>query len=131
MARSSLGPGLDGILVVAKPAGPTSHDVVALVRRLAVEKDATVVVTLHALDMAVKYADAMVFLKAGGLLFGSGYVLLAFLRADLVERLHWLTESQLLDAIAIGQATPGPVFTTLSASASCGISPARPASACR
>jgi chromate transporter len=54
----------------------------------------------------------MVFLKAGGLLFGSGYVLLAFLRADLVERLHWLTESQLLDAIAIGQVTPGPVFTT-------------------
>lgn len=53
-----------------------------------------------------------VFLKAGGLLFGSGYVLLAFLRADLVERLHWLTESQLLDAIAIGQVTPGPVFTT-------------------
>jgi chromate transporter len=53
-----------------------------------------------------------VFLKAGGLLFGSGYVLLAFLRADLVERLHWLTAPQLLDAIAIGQVTPGPVFTT-------------------
>lgn len=54
----------------------------------------------------------LVFLKAGGLLFGSGYVLLAFLRADLVERLHWLTEQQLMDAIAIGQVTPGPVFTT-------------------
>ena len=54
----------------------------------------------------------LVFAKAGGLLFGSGYVLLAFLRADLVERLHWLTEFQLLDAIAIGQITPGPVFTT-------------------
>lgn len=54
----------------------------------------------------------LVFLKAGGLLFGSGYVLLAFLRADLVERLHWLTESQLVDAISIGQVTPGPVFTT-------------------
>ena len=53
-----------------------------------------------------------VFLKAGALLFGSGYVLLAFLRADLVERLHWLTEAQLLDAIAVGQFTPGPVFTT-------------------
>ena len=46
------------------------------------------------------------------MLFGSGYVLLAFLRADLVERLHWLTESQLLDAVAVGQITPGPVFTT-------------------
>ena len=42
----------------------------------------------------------------------SGYVLLAFLRADLVERLGWLTEAQLLDAIAVGQVTPGPVFTT-------------------
>ncbi len=52
------------------------------------------------------------FLKVGSVLFGSGYVLLAFLRADLVERWHWLTESQLLDAIAVGQLTPGPVFTT-------------------
>ena len=52
------------------------------------------------------------FLKVGAVLFGSGYVLLAFLRADLVERWHWLTEAQLLDAVAIGQITPGPVFTT-------------------
>src|SRR5262249_43595964 len=54
----------------------------------------------------------LVFLKVGSVLFGSGYVLLAFLRSDLVERLHWLTEGQLLDAIAVGQVTPGPVFTT-------------------
>lgn len=54
----------------------------------------------------------VVFAKAGSLLFGSGYVLLAFLRADLVERLGWLTNSELLDAIAVGQVTPGPVFTT-------------------
>jgi len=53
----------------------------------------------------------LVFLKIGALLFGSGYVLLAFLRADLVTRLHWLTESQLLDAVAVGQVTPGPLFT--------------------
>lgn len=52
------------------------------------------------------------FLKVGSVLFGSGYVLLAFLRADLVERWHWLSEGQLLDAIAVGQMTPGPVFTT-------------------
>jgi chromate transporter len=52
------------------------------------------------------------FLKVGSVLFGSGYVLLAFLRADLVERWGWLTETQLLDAVAIGQVTPGPVFTT-------------------
>jgi chromate transporter len=52
------------------------------------------------------------FLKVGSVLFGSGYVLIAFLRADLVERWHWLTEAQLLDAVAVGQITPGPVFTT-------------------
>jgi chromate transporter len=54
----------------------------------------------------------LVVLKVGAVLFGSGYVLLAFLRADLVERLHWLTEAQLLDAVAVGQITPGPLFTT-------------------
>ncbi len=53
-----------------------------------------------------------VFFKTGSVLFGSGYVLLAFLRADLVTRLGWLSEAQLMDAIAVGQVTPGPVFTT-------------------
>ena len=52
------------------------------------------------------------FLKVGAVLFGSGYVLLAFLRADLVERWGWLTDQQLIDAITVGQVTPGPVFTT-------------------
>jgi chromate transporter len=52
------------------------------------------------------------FFKIGAVVFGGGYVLLAFLRADLVDRLHWITERQLLDAVAIGQVTPGPVFTT-------------------
>ena len=46
------------------------------------------------------------------MVFGSGYVLLAFLKADLVDHWHWLTQAQLLDAVAVGQVTPGPVFTT-------------------
>ena len=54
------------------------------------------------------------FLKVGSVLFGSGYVLVAFLRADLVERWGWLSDQQLLDAVAIGQITPGPLLTTAS-----------------
>jgi len=54
----------------------------------------------------------LAFLKLGAVVFGSGYVLLAFLQADLVDRWHWLTQAQLLDAVAAGQVTPGPVFTT-------------------
>jgi chromate transporter len=53
----------------------------------------------------------LAFLKIGSVLFGSGYVLLAFLKADLVDQLGWLTDAQLLDAIAVGQVTPGPVFS--------------------
>jgi len=52
------------------------------------------------------------FLKIGSVVFGSGYVLLAFLRAEFVNHLGWLTEKQLIDAVAVGQFTPGPVFTT-------------------
>ncbi len=54
----------------------------------------------------------LTFLKIGAVLYGSGYVLLAFLRNDFVIRLHWLTDQQLIDAVAVGQFTPGPVFTT-------------------
>ncbi len=54
----------------------------------------------------------LAFAKIGSVLFGSGYVLLAFLRADLVAQRHWLTEAQLLDAVAVGQFTPGPVSST-------------------
>jgi chromate transporter len=52
------------------------------------------------------------FLKVGSVVFGSGYVLLAFLQNEFVERLHWLTDKQLIDAVAVGQFTPGPLFTT-------------------
>jgi len=54
----------------------------------------------------------LVFLKIGAVLYGSGYVLLAFLRTEFVERFGVLTEQQLIDAVAVGQFTPGPVFTT-------------------
>lgn len=54
----------------------------------------------------------LIFLKLGATVFGSGYVLLAFLRSDLVTHRGWLTDAQLIDAVAVGQVTPGPVFTT-------------------
>lgn len=54
----------------------------------------------------------LTFLKIGSVLYGSGYVLLAFLHTDFVVRFGWLTDQQLIDAVAIGQVTPGPVFTT-------------------
>jgi len=66
-------------------------------------------------QVAVPYSLPLLFttfLKIGSVLYGSGYVLLAFLRADFVVRYGWLTDQQLIDAIAIGQVTPGPVFTT-------------------
>src|ERR1700684_2277892 len=59
------------------------------------------------------------FLKVGAVLFGSGYVLLAFLRTDLVDRLHWLTQAQLLDAVAVGQVTPGRYSPPQRSSATC------------
>jgi chromate transporter len=58
------------------------------------------------------WALFLVFLKIGSVVFGSGYVLLAFLRTDLVVHRAWITDAQLVDAVAIGQVTPGPVFTT-------------------
>ena len=73
------------------------------------------IVFLQSGAMTASFSMTMLFLfflKVGAVLYGSGYVLLAFIRADLVDRWHWLTESQLLDAVAVGQVTPGPVFTT-------------------
>ena len=68
-----------------------------------------------AVGAAVSYSLTslfLVFLKIGAIVFGSGYVLLAFLHSDLVVHRGWLTDAQLVDAVAAGQITPGPVFTT-------------------
>jgi chromate transporter len=92
-----------GALTVATARRATTHPWAAAGVALPM---ATAVASVNLLTLGA------VFLKAGALLFGSGYVLLAFLRGDLVERLGWLTDAQLLDAVAVGQVTPGPLFTT-------------------
>ncbi|HEX6539820.1 MAG TPA: chromate transporter [Candidatus Dormibacteraeota bacterium] len=65
--------------------------------------------TVAPLSVAAVFAT---FLKLGAVAFGSGYVLLVLLRSELVLNLHWLTDRQVVDAVAVSQATPGPVFTT-------------------
>ncbi|MBV8527158.1 MAG: chromate efflux transporter [Candidatus Dormibacteraeota bacterium] len=67
------------------------------------------VAQISAISLAAVFAT---FLKLGAVAFGSGYVLLVFLRSELVLNLHWLSDRQVVDAIALSQATPGPVFTT-------------------
>jgi chromate transporter len=82
---------------------------VALPKLLGAIVTATAVVAAVPASLARLFLS---FLKIGSVVFGSGYVLLAFLQAEFVGRLHWLTEKQLLDAVAVGQFTPGPLFTT-------------------
>ena len=99
-----------GLIAMARVAGGESrwsgHQAASFVALLPAGAALSAVMPISLWDLF------LVFLKFGAVIFGSGYVLLAFLQADLVNRLHWLTQSQLLDAVAVGQVTPGPVFTT-------------------
>jgi chromate transporter len=72
----------------------------------------TVAATTVTAAAATPFLILGVFLKIGAVLFGSGYVLIALLRSELVDGLGWITETQLVDAVAVGQATPGPLFST-------------------
>src|SRR2546430_12295600 len=92
-----------GVLPSRPPASPASRTRALLWLAPAV--------TAGALT-ASPWAMGLFFLKIGCVLFGSGYVLLAFLQDGLVQQHHWLTQRQLLDAVAVGQFTPGPVFST-------------------
>lgn len=115
LAAAAAGLGADA-LVVLMAAGVASLGLRAAARPPPAAAVALLLPVFQALGpAAVPFALPrlfLVFLKIGSVLFGSGYVLLAFLRADLVQRLGWLSEAQLLDAVAVGQVTPGPVFTT-------------------
>ena len=104
-----LGSGL--LVVAARSTGPfrTGGAALALPPLLPAAAGAAGVVTAAA---ATVPAIFWLFCRTGAVLFGSGYVLVSFLRTDLVERLGWLTEAQLIDAVAAGQVTPGPVFST-------------------
>jgi chromate transporter len=115
--------GLLGILRVARPRGASPGTAVAA----SIVSLPPVSGTAGASGLAVAGAAAgaagaagtmgllplgLFFLKVGGLLYGTGYVLLAFLRSGLVVERGWLTETQLLDAVAVGQFTPGPLLST-------------------
>jgi chromate transporter len=102
-----------GLLIAARPMRPAGWRIGAFAVALASQTGAPAAAAVAGGGAAFNLATLfVVFAKIGAVLFGSGYVLLAFLRADLVVRLGWLSEDQLLDAVAVGQVTPGPVFTT-------------------
>jgi len=103
---------LIGVMMMATRAGSQPKGAVAgMAPLVGMTNAAPVAVATAAAAPFSLLAMTLFFLKVGAVMFGGGYVLLAFLRADLVEHWHWLTDNQLLDAMSVGQFTPGPLFT--------------------
>ena len=110
-----LGGGIVMLLIRAFEDRSSTRAMIAAIPTVATRASGVKAAALAAAVVAVPFSLItlfLFFLKVGAVLFGSGYVLLAFIRTDLVDSLRWLTEAQLLDAVAVGQVTPGPVFTT-------------------
>ncbi len=103
--------GILGMFWFRAPASSRPVGMVALIGQ-----DSTAVVAAGAAAGAIAGVSlwnlGLYFLKIGAILYGSGYVLIAFLEGGLVDELGWISRAQLLDAVAIGQFTPGPVLTT-------------------
>jgi chromate transporter len=97
------------LLIAATRAGAAGRDTHWLARSAIAVSMAGTTLTATAISLPLLFAT---FVKIGATLYGSGYVLLAFLRADFVDRLGWITDQQLIDAVAVGQVTPGPLFST-------------------
>jgi chromate transporter len=113
LAAVAVAKGVDGLLVLLG-GGTLAGMAYALRYSETTRKAGAPAFGLTALFGAANFslpALFLVFLKIGSILFGGGYVLVALMRSELVARLHWISERQLLDAIAMGQATPGPIST--------------------
>ena len=106
-----IGSGLAAMVITLGQRRELGAMLVPLVIASTALRAATIAATVASVPITLTRLT-LFFLKVGSILFGSGYVLLAFLRADLTERWHWLTDQQLIDPITVGQLTPGPVFTT-------------------
>ena len=107
-----IGAGVLMCLVLAVRAGRAWSALLPAVLPVPISAKLVTIIPAAAIASISLLSVFLVFFKVGAVVFGSGYVLLAFLKAYLVDQRHWLTNAQLLDAVAVGQVTPGPVFTT-------------------